>query len=56
MNYINKILLVWLIVMWIVFSGWIFVVTQFPLNFSFIGIQFITGLAMIWTMIQVRDL
>ena len=28
----------------------------FPVNFSFIGIQFITGLAMIWTMIQVRDL
>ncbi|MCZ2808231.1 MAG: hypothetical protein O2V44_02635 [Candidatus Bathyarchaeota archaeon] len=52
----NKILLVWLAVMWIVFSIWVFAVTQFPLNFGFVGLQSLTGVVLMWTMLQYRDI
>ena len=56
MGNINKILLGWISIIWIVFSGWIVLVIQFPLNLSFLGVQFITGVVMIWTMIYIKDL
>jgi hypothetical protein len=52
----SKILVIWLAVMWVVFSVWVFAVTNFPLNFGFVGLQSLTGIALVWTMIQYRDI
>jgi hypothetical protein len=51
----NKILLMWLAVMWVIFSVWVFAVTQFPLNVGFVGLQSIFGVALMWTMTQYRE-
>jgi hypothetical protein len=46
----SKILAAWLAFMWIVFSAWVVVVTQFPLNFGFVGLQSMAGIVLMWTM------
>jgi len=46
----------WLAVMWIVFSVWVVAVTQFPLNFGVVGLQSLTGIVLMWTMLQYRDI
>jgi hypothetical protein len=51
----NKILLMWLAVMWLIFSVWLFAVTQFPLNFGVVGLESIAGVALMWTMLMYRD-
>jgi hypothetical protein len=51
----NKILPMWLVVMWVIFSVWLFVVTQFPLNFGVLGLESIAGVALMWTMLMYRD-
>ena len=56
MMFSNKILLTWLALMWIVFSCWIFAVTQFPINLGFAGVEVITGIVLLWTMSQYKDL
>jgi hypothetical protein len=45
----------WLTVMWVVSSVWLFAVTQFPLNFGMIGLESIGCMTMIWTMLMYRD-
>ena len=55
MKILNKIILIWLSVMWIIFSFWSFVITQFPLNLSVIGLESIAGIILIWTMQMHRD-
>jgi hypothetical protein len=52
----SKIVLVWLAVMWTVFSAWVFIVTSFPLNFGFVGLESISGIALMWTMIQYKEI
>ncbi|MCW4015220.1 MAG: hypothetical protein NWF06_02520 [Candidatus Bathyarchaeota archaeon] len=52
----NKILLMWLSVMWTVFSIWVVAVTQFPLNFGFVGLQSIVCIVLVWTMIQYNNI
>jgi hypothetical protein len=51
----NKILLIWLSVMWTIFSFWFFAITQFPLNISLIGLESIAGVILMWTMHMYRD-
>ena len=51
----NKILVMWLAVMWVVFSVWLFAVTQFPLNFGVVGLESLAGIVLMWTMLQYRD-
>jgi hypothetical protein len=51
----NKILVMWLAVMWTIFSVWVVAVTQFPLNFGFVGLQSLAGVVLMWTMLQYRD-
>jgi hypothetical protein len=46
----------WIAIMWAVFSIWIFAVTRFPLNFGFGGLQSLTGIVLVWTMLQYRDI
>jgi hypothetical protein len=55
MRFSNKIILTWLTLIWIVFSCWIFAVTQFPINFGFVGVEAITGIVLLWTMSQFKD-
>jgi hypothetical protein len=55
MKLTNKILLMWLAVMWVVFSVWLFAVTQFPLNFGVVGLESVAGVALMWTMQWYRD-
>jgi len=52
----NKILLAWLAVMWIVFSSWVVAVTTFPLNYGFVGLQTLSGIALIWSMIKYKEI
>jgi hypothetical protein len=46
----------WLAVMWLVFSVWLFAVTQFPLNFGVVGLESIACVALMWTMLMYRDI
>ena len=46
----------WLAAIWIIFSIWLFVVTQFPLNFGVIGLESLAGLILMWTMVQYREI
>ena len=52
----SKILTLWLTVMWAVFSVWVIAVTSFPLNFGFVGLQSVMGIALLWTMLQYRNI
>ncbi len=52
----SKILVMWLTVMWMVFSVWVVAVTNFPLNFGFVGLQSLMGIVLLWTMIQYKDI
>ena len=52
----NKILLTWLSAMWIVFSIWVVAVTKFPLNFGFVGLQAISGIALMWSMVKYKEI
>ena len=52
----NKIVLIWLAVMWTVFSAWVVIVTSFPLNFGFVGLESISGIVLMWIMIQYKDM
>lgn len=56
MNVPNKILLAWIVVMWIIFSVWLFAVTQFPLNVGFVGLQSLAGIGLMWAMHLYRDI
>jgi hypothetical protein len=46
----DKILLMWLAVIWTVFSVWVVTITPFPLNFGFVAFQLLTGIVLVWTM------
>jgi hypothetical protein len=48
--------LMWLAVMWVVFSVWVVAVTNFPLNIGFVGLQSLTGIVLMWTMQQYRNI
>ncbi|MDG6222277.1 MAG: hypothetical protein IAX21_11020 [Candidatus Bathyarchaeota archaeon] len=52
----NKIFLTWLATMWIVFSVWVVAVTTFPLNFGFVGLQALSGIALIWSMVKYNEI
>ena len=52
----NKILLTWLAVMWVVFSVWVVAVATFPLNFGFAGLQALSGIALMWSMIKYKEI
>jgi len=56
MGLTNKILLSWLAIMWIVFSVWVVAVTTFPLNFGFVGLQALSGIALIWSMVKYKEI
>ena len=56
MKFSNKVLLAWLAVMWAVFSVWVFAVAQFPLNYGFVGLQSLTGIALLWTVFWFREI
>jgi len=56
MELTNKILLSWLAIMWIVFSVWVVAVTTFPLNFGFVGLQSLSGIALIWSMVKYKEI
>ncbi len=51
----NKIILIWLAVMWVVFSAWLLALTQFPLNFGVGGLESIAGIVLIWIMLPNRE-
>lgn len=52
----NKILLIWLATMWIVFSVWFIAITTFPLNFGVVGIQALSGIALMWSMVKYKEI
>jgi hypothetical protein len=56
MKLANKIMLSWLAIIWLVFSVWLLAVTHFPLNFGVVGLEFIAGIILMWTMLANRDI
>ena len=56
MELTNKILLIWLGAMWVVFSVWVVAVTTFPVNFGVVGIQALSGIALMWSMIKYNEI
>ena len=56
MELTGKIIIAWLSFIWIIFSIWLFSVTQFPLNFSVLGLESLGGIMLIWIMTQFRDI
>jgi hypothetical protein len=56
MRLTNKIMLAWLAVMWIVFSVWVVAVAAFPINFGFVGLQALFGIALMWSMIKYNEI
>jgi hypothetical protein len=55
MQFSNKIVLSWLAVMWVIFSVWVVSVTSFPLNLGFVGMQSLTGIALMWTTLWYKN-
>lgn len=55
MGFTDKFIIVWLSSIWVIFSVWSFIVTQFPLNFSVIGMESIAGIILIWIIVQLGD-
>jgi len=54
MKLLSKILVIWLAVMWTIFSVWVVTVTKFPLNFGFVGLQSLAGVVLMWTTLQYK--